>query len=265
MTSGNLAGLRVVVTREESDGESFANAIRALQGVPIACPSIEIRFRNPPGFDEALQQLWRFDWIVFTSRNSLRAVLSRLDKLGLEPVEALSKIAVAAVGVSTARELESAGIVVDLVPACHSASSLGREIVERGVEGALILFPASTIARRDLPGLLRGAGAGVVEFGVYETGRLSDLPAGCRTALCHGEADVLTFFSPSSVRNFYQLAGEAMARSLPAICIGATTANALVDLGVADPIIASEASVPGMTRALLEFGPRIMTRGKTEN
>src|SRR5690606_38108303 len=111
-----LAGLRVVVTREARESEAFADRLRALGAEPVVCPALEIRFRNPPGFHDALLALERFDWVVFTSANAVRAVAERCAALGIDPARGLARPKVAAVGEPTANTLRALVVQVDLVP-----------------------------------------------------------------------------------------------------------------------------------------------------
>jgi len=253
MEASALEGLRVVVTREAEAGEAFAARLRELGAEPLVCPAIEIHFRNPPGFHDALKALPRFDWVVFTSANAVRAVAERCAALGIDPASGLAHPKVAAVGEPTAEALRELGARVDLVPSVATGSALAEAMIEEGVAGSLVFIPASRIARPELPRALRQAGAGVVLFAVYDTRRPEGLPAECRRALEGGEVDVLTFFSPSAVRNFVALAGEDLARAYPNVCIGATTAAEVRELGLQQPMLAKGASEDGVIAALLEF------------
>lgn len=248
-----LAGLRVVVTREVRESEAFADRLRALGAEPVVCPALEIRFRNPPGFHDALLALERFDWVVFTSANAVRAVAERCAALGIDPARGLARPKVAAVGEPTANTLRALGVQVDLVPDLATGRALAEAMIAERVAGDLVFFPASRIASPDLPRALREAGAGVVLFAVYETLRPEELPEACRAALERGEVDVLTFFSPSAVRNFLRLAGKDVARAYPNVCIGATTASEARALGLREPLLAHGASEDGVIAALLEF------------
>jgi uroporphyrinogen-III synthase len=259
MSAGDLGGLRVAVTREAFAGEAFAARLRELGAAPVICPAIGIRFRNPPGFHDALLALERFGWVAFTSANAVRAVVERCAALGIDPVEALGRTRVAAVGRQTAEALRENGVEADLVPGGQSGSALAAAMIAEGVEGKLIFLPASRIARPELPNSLRAAGAGVVVFGVYETLAPDTLAVECREALERGEVDVLTFFSPSAARYFLSLAGET-ARQIPAVCIGETTAAAVRELGISELVVAPDTSADGVIAALLEFQRNVVSR-----
>jgi uroporphyrinogen III methyltransferase/synthase len=127
-------------------------------------------------------------------------------------------------------------------------------LVASGIEGKRVLLPASRIARPELPEALRRAEANVVQFAVYDTVRPARLPEAARKRIERGEVDVLTFASPSAVRNFVELGGGELLRSRPAICIGRTTASTAGEAGSLETIVAPRPSSGGLVDALLEFG-----------
>jgi uroporphyrinogen-III synthase len=116
-----------------------------------------------------------------------------------------------------------------------------------------VLLPASRIARPELPDALRRAGANVVQLAVYDTVRPEQLPEAARKRIERGEVDVLTFASPSAVRNFVELGGGELLRSRPVLCIGETTRSVTREAGVLEPIVAPRSSSNGLIDALLEF------------
>ena len=244
----SLNGLRVVITRDIGGNSIFAVKLAESGAIPIPCPAIEIAFRNPPGFDDALREIDRFDWLVFTSANAVAALNTRLEALDLDPATVLKRSKIAVVGSTTRQALGSLGATADIVASPANARSLVATLVDEGIVGALVLFPASRIAGMDLARRLRAAGAGVVQFSVYDTvdpGRI-DLPPA-------GEFDVVTFASPSAVRNIAGAAPPGWIASVPAICIGPTTAQAAREAGIRDVRIAPNASLDGLVAALLAF------------
>jgi hypothetical protein len=108
-------------------------------------------------------------------------------------------------------------------------------------------------ARGVLPDGLRALGAIVDVIPVYriEVEHAQDRAA--RRRLQAGEADVLTFTSPSTARNFVAVLGAQAAnvagRSLVA-CIGPVTAAAARDCGLTVGLVAERYTIPGLVAAL---------------
>ena len=243
-----LAGLRVLVTREREASAEFAALLAGAGATPVICPAIEIAYRNPPGLDEALRGLARFDWLVLTSANAVRALAARFDALELDPEAALDGVAIGVVGAATGTALAQLGGRPEVVAQPAHAEELAERLAAAGVDGALVLFPASRIARPELAQRLRVAGAGVVQLSVYDTVAPRNL-----TVPDVSRIDVATFTSPSTVRNFIDAAGGEWFASIPVVCTGPTTADAARAAGIANPIVAGEASLDGLTAALAQF------------
>jgi uroporphyrinogen-III synthase len=243
-----LAGLRVLVTRERGASEAFALELERLGAHPIICPALEVQFRNPPGLDEALMALGRFDWLVLTSANAVRALGRRFQALGLDAGRTLAAVSIGVVGAATEAALAELGGQARLVAQPANAANLAQRLDATGVEGALVLFPAARMARSELPQRLRAAGAGVVQLAVYETLAPRELVVPAADQL-----DAATFTSPSAVRNVAEVVDAAWFISTPAICIGPLTLEAAGNAGVSHALVAAEASMAGMLAALKEF------------
>ncbi len=247
MQEHTLSGLRVLVTRERSASESFAARLSELGAVPVICPAIEIRFRNPPGLDEALSAPDRFDWLLLTSANAVKAIERRFDALNLDARRTLASIRIGVVGQATEAALHRLGGMPAIVANPANADDLAARLESNGIDGALVLFPASRIAGSELPQRLRAAGAGVVQLAVYET----LTPEGLSPPK-PDEIDVATFTSPSAIRNIAAVAEAGWFATTPIVCIGPTTAKAACAAGCTSPIIATEASIRGMIEALMQ-------------
>lgn len=252
--SDRLAGVRVVVTRARDQAAPLVAALRAAGAEPVECPTIRVEDPADRGpLDRALARAadGRYDWVVFTSPNAVRRVFDRLGRLGMAP-DRLGTARVAAVGAGTARALEGAGVRVDLVP----ERALGEALVEAlglaGVAGARVLYPKGDLARDAVPDGLAAAGATVDAVEAYRTVPETGCDPRARERIRGGEVDVLTFASPSSVRNLIgSLGGDSGAvRSVPAVCVGPVTAAAARELGFHVGAVADDASVAGLIAAI---------------
>jgi uroporphyrinogen-III synthase len=252
MDAASLDGLRVLVSRDRASSETFAARLEKLGATPIVCPCIEFVGLHPPGLDEALVGIGNFDWLVFTSANAVAYTFERIEQLGFRPDEHLSHVRVAVVGGQTASALAARSVPADLIPEHESSIGLAEALTAAGIEGGLMLLPTSRIARPELADALRRAGAGVVQLPVYDTVRPDRIPVAAQAAIERGDVDLLTFASPSAVRNFVDLGGGELLRSRPSICIGETTASAR-EAGALEVIVAPSASSDGMLDALLQF------------
>ncbi|HUE75903.1 MAG TPA: uroporphyrinogen-III synthase [Chloroflexota bacterium] len=270
MSERPLQGRRIAITRSETQALGLMNRLRGLGAVPIVCPTIA--FAPPLDFkalDAAIARLESYDWVILTSANAVRALVSRLTDRGLK-VGALGRGWVAAIGPATAAELEKHGLTPDFLPTEFVAETLARQI---GVaSGQRVLVPSSDLAREALSDGLRARGAIVDDVVAYRTVPGEGVPR-LAELLQSRALDAVTFASPSSLRNL--LAGLAergtgrsaaltLLGSVSVVCIGPVTARAARAEGVRVDAIADEQSEQGIVDAILVLfgGSKVTSRGE---
>lgn len=252
-TERPLAGIGVVVTREDGEGGVLAGALGQYGATVLRWPAIRWAPADDPGpLDAALEGLDGFQWVVFTSPRAVEAVAARGGAWTAGP-------RIAAVGGATRVAAESHGWPVDVVPSTQTADALVDALRAAGVGAASrVFFPASEIAGDALEAGLRQAGADVVRVTAYRT-----LPAGldrqeCARAVAAGEVQVISFASPSAVENLrgglgVRLFDEVVGDVVIAV-IGPTTAAAARAAGASRVIQASDHSLTGLADRIAEWG-----------
>ena len=96
VTSGPLAGKRIVVTRAHRQADGLSSLLKQFGAEVIEAPVIEIR--EPDSYDAldtALKDILQYDWLILTSVNGVEAMFSRLEPLGLS-VDSLQHLKIAA-------------------------------------------------------------------------------------------------------------------------------------------------------------------------
>src|SRR5438552_11270166 len=102
MTDLPLAGRRILVTRAAHQAGKLSDGLRLLGAAAVEVPVLEIA--PPTSFeflDRALRQIGTYDWVIFTSANTVRAMASRGAEIGADPSRDCGA-KVAAVGTATA-------------------------------------------------------------------------------------------------------------------------------------------------------------------
>lgn len=244
-----LAGVRVLVTRAQEQAGELVALLESAGATPVLLPAIEILPAPAAPLDAALRRLTAYDWLVLTSVNGVRAIGQRMAALAIRPADA-PDVSVAAIGRATRTALEEIGFPVEYVPEAFVAEALVEGLVSRGVAGRRILLPRADIARDVLPQGLRAAGAQVDVIVAYRT-RAPQQPLGTALSALHaGQIDVVTFGSPSAVRNVVALHGGPFPEGVSVACIGPITAEAATASGLRVDIVAEEYSMPGLVDAL---------------
>ncbi len=243
MAQSTLAGRRIVITRPEADATRLADRLRALGAVPIVAPAIRIEFTDPPELDNALANLTRYHWIVFTSRSGVEAVFRRTDSVAGPKV--------AAIGPATAATLRAHGVEPELVPSEYVAEAILDGVGD--VRGLRFLLPRADIARETLVEGLESRGATVDEIAAYRTVEVS----APRAEL--GPIDAVTFTSSSTVRGF--LAGGPVPAGAKVVCIGPITAQTAREHGLDVAAVAQHYTEDGLIAALVvAFRPALGER-----
>src|SRR3979490_1098246 len=99
---GPLAGRTIVITRARAQAAEFVNQLERYGARVLLCPTIEIA--EPESYDrldEALDHLYGYDWIVFTSVNGVDYFLRRLATRAHQ-ISELDALRVCAIGDATA-------------------------------------------------------------------------------------------------------------------------------------------------------------------
>ena len=231
-----LVGARVVVTRPRHQAGQLLEILEQQGVTAYAMPLIRIEpLDDPTALDAALLDAvaGQFEWMVFTSANTVDAVAARLERMALEP-SALSKVRIASVGMATTRVATASGFTVELTGTGSTARDLAQEIVDRAKPGEHVLYPRSQLGRDDLRTVLEGAGLSVVSVDAYQTVTEDSLDLQLVEQVKRGEIDAITFSSPSSVHTLTSLVGDAPCKlgAVPAICAGPVTAAAAREAGL---------------------------------
>lgn len=251
-----LAGCRVLVTRAVEQAPELARRIETLGGEAVIFPLIRIRPMGDAGpLDEALDCLDQFDWIIFTSVNTVRLFLQRMRQRDI-PLERLSA-RVAAVGPKTKAVLEAEGVTVDVLPTEFHAEGLLDALLPQMTPGLRVLLPRSRIAREVLPEQLACHGAQVTAVDVYDTEPVREGAAQLASLLENRAVHWLTFTSSSTVQSFVDLlSGYDVPRLLKGVAvasIGPLTSATCRKLGLPVTVEAQPSSLDGLIQAMVQW------------
>jgi uroporphyrinogen III methyltransferase/synthase len=256
-----LFGKRVLVTRPREQAGELAELLEGLGAEPILAPLIRIVAPNDYGpLDEACAAIDRYTWIIFASANAVDAFMGRLAAAGLD-LRALKGVKVCAVGTATAARLAAVGFRVDLIPREFRAEAVVSALVDAGaVHGGKFLLPRADIGREVIAEELRARGAQVDEVVAYRTviaePEREDEPDVYRMMLDH-RIDVVTFTSPSAVRNFVNVFGAEQSadllRSTVVASIGPVTAEAATQHNIATTVMPREYTTAALAQAIVEY------------
>ena len=257
-----LAGRRIVVTRAPEQAEELIRRLTESGAQVVLLPTVRFAaLEDTAGLDDAIAGLNEVDWIVFTSANTVRFFLGRCRELGR--LASVARLPIAVVGAATRAALDAEGLAAAFVPHEFSGAGLAAELAPK-LAGKRVFLPRSDRAGEELPDALRDAGVVVTEVVAYRTAGPESIDAAIVNALRSGEADAITFFSPSAFHNFERAMGNDVAREIAArvafAAVGPTTAAAIRARGAQVSVESSAATSEAVTEAL----GRHFARGRAE-
>lgn len=254
-----LHGWRVLVPRTKDSTENLQEMLHTLGAVPFEVPTMSVEPpRTPQQMERAIHGLvsGRYEWVIFTSLNAVRAIRERFDEIGLD-ARSLSGIRIAAIGADTIEALIAMGVRPDLVPEGEqTTASLLEEWPEFDrINDPInrIFLPRADLATETLVAGLTELGWEVEDVTAYRTVRAAPPHVDTREAIKGGGFDAVVFTSSSTVRNLVGIAGKPHAASVIA-CIGPATAKTAQEHGLRVDVLPEEPTMLALVQALAAHG-----------
>jgi uroporphyrinogen III methyltransferase/synthase len=254
-----LYGWRVLVPRTKDQAGVMTDRLAVHGASAEEVPTIAVEPpRSPTQMERAVKGLvdGRYQWVVFTSTNAVRAVWEKFAEFGLD-ARAFSGVKIACVGTATAEKVRAFGIVPDLVPDAlesQESSSEGVLAIFPPYDDVLdpvdrVLLPRADIATETLAAGLRDRGWEIDDVTAYRTVRAAPPAAEIRDAIKSGGFQAVCFTSSSTVRNLVGIAGKPHTRTVVA-CIGPQTAATAREFGLRSDVEPEVAAVDTLVDAL---------------
>ena len=253
--SGELCGLRVLVTRPAGQAERLCRLIDAAGGEAFCLPAIDI-LDPVDGYhlESVVASLANYDLAVFISVNAVNRGLDFITAHGEWPAQ----VRIATVGVRTAVALEPYGLTADLVPE-HDFSSEGLLALDelQDMRARRVVIFRGNGGREVLRDTLVERGAEVDYVEVYRRACPLVDPQEIMPYWQPGILDVITITSNETLQNLFDMAGvegQPRLREIPLLVVGERQAVLAQQLGFArQPILAEHASDEAIVAALNEY------------
>ncbi len=253
-----LYGWKTLVPRTKEQAGAMSERLRGYGAVPVEVATIAVEPpRTPTQMERAIKGLvtGRYEWIVFTSTNAVRAVREKFEEFGLD-ARAFAGVKIACVGEATADAVRAFGITPELLPSGEQSSE-GLLADFPPYDDVLdpinrVLLPRADIATETLVAGLRELGWEIDDVTAYRTVRAAPPASEIRDAIKTGGFQAVCFTSSSTVRNLVGIAGKPHARTVVA-CIGPQTAATAREFGLRVDVEPDEASVAALVDALAGY------------
>ena len=209
--------------------------------------------------DEAIANLYGYDWIIFVNPEAVRSFVERLEQQARE-VSDLDSLRVCAIGEATATALERARVHVDVVAAQAEPAAIVDQLATYagGIEHldrVNFLLPQAAIGRDYLKDEIENIGARADVVVAYQTVAHDDVTrlASLQSMLLTSSVDAVVFNDPDEVSELASVFDTndlgMLLRNAVVLAVGDRTTDAARAFGVSQPLQPSESS----SRAIIEL------------
>ena len=224
----------------------------------LSLPKLDVRVPETyAALDEAIENLFGYDWLIFRNVDSVTFFLSRLRKLG-HLISELDSLRVCALGQDALQQLEDSRVHVDVIPD-HSSTQAVFEAIETyaggraAISGLNCLVPTAGPSCKSLQAVLEDAGARADLVTAYRTCSTNDLSR-ISALLTGGAVDCVAFANASEVLELAQIfdvneLGELL-KEVAVACGDQETAGYAAKLGLAVNITPTAVEAPGLAQAI---------------
>lgn len=242
----------VLILRDARQSDIFAKKLMQNNFEPVVCPVIQIEKRElSPELAEAINNIERYSWLVFTSPNGVKAFFEMFLAAGGD-LRRLGGVKFATIGKATAEVLQKVGFKADFVPNKQVSDSLAAGLAEQLTANDRLLLPRSAIANNNMVSIL-AAKCPVDDIKIYDTKIKTENEEELKSLLTTGEVKYIPFTSASTVDGFVKAIGGDLSAlaNVKTAAIGPVTKKRMLELGITPNLEATEHSLDGIVAALL--------------
>lgn len=259
VTTINLAG-RTILVSPDARHAKLATELERHGARVLTWPRLDMsHVESNAALDEAMENLFGYDWLIFRNIYAVDFFLRRLRELGRDVGE-LDSLRVCAIGEAIKVRLEEFLVHVDVIPdRLSSAAALSAIESYAGgrnsFRGQNFLIPRAAIGRDSLTQTLEDAGARVDEVTSYRTCS-ADNPdlAQIKGLLTGGGIDCIAFAASSEIRDFAAVFdANDLALLLTGVivaCVDESTTQTAADFGLRLEVTSGESTSPALAHAI---------------
>lgn len=241
---------KIAVTRTTEKAGEIERILSEKGAYVMPFPTIKIgELEDYSELDNAIYNISKYSWILFTSVNGVDSFFMRMKKLHKD-IRCLSNIKIFVIGERTRKAVEDKGIFVDAMPEKYNSDE-GGKILETFIDDSdMVLYPTSNIAGDNIVKSVERAGGIVHKITAYTNTLNDDINKNIVDDIKNGGYDAIAFASSSQAENFMKITKGEFGKAK--ICsIGVKTTETLENLGVNVDITAEVSTVKGLCDAVL--------------
>ena len=248
--SNALSGKVIISTRPVDAAFCFAQMLEEYGATVYHLPMIEIRKCTvAPEASKRIKAVDSYNWLVFKSMNAVSFFFDLLNEEELAKIK--NNVKVAAIGSKTVEVLRKYGITDVYSNPGETSRELFTFLKDKLKSTDKVLIPMGDLSNKSHDAILSGFAVECIT--VYNNCKPVKNDIALLDKITNNNYDLLTFASPSSIINLKKtLNNDKIFSNLKTVCIGATTANAMRELGGQVLVTAQKANNQGLVEAILE-------------
>ncbi|MGN0158533.1 MAG: uroporphyrinogen-III C-methyltransferase [Brotaphodocola sp.] len=243
-----LHGKRVLITGTRYFAQEMESELKPLGAEAVAVSLIESRPLWGEVQEKALEELERYQWLVFTSSNGVDLFFEAM-RHAKKDLRSLMHIKFAAIGRKTAAALEAHGFSCDFVPSSFSGADLAAEWIPTLEKDTRVMLMRAKEGSAVLPRKLKEAGIKFADIPLYET--WADERRREELNRIVKEVDYVTIASASAVKALCRMLDDKEGLSAKVVSIGPYTTKEADERGIKVQVEASEFTAAGIASAIL--------------
>ena len=247
-----LQDIGVLVTRPAHQAEPLCRLIEQHSGIPIRFPTLEIAdIENDQNLNSQIQRLDEFDIAIFISPNAVNKAINRIRSNRIWP----NKIKIAAVGKSSAKALDSLGLIADIFPSLSFNSEALLELEPMlNVAGKNIIIFRGEGGREHLADTLISRGANVEYAECYRRIRPKSDTSEIIKRGENGEIKIIISTSNEGLQNLHDMIGSSSRKWLintPIILVSKRAVEFANQLGFTNTHVSDQANDDAILNSIL--------------
>ncbi len=255
VTERLLLGKTMLVTRAAAQSREFGALLESDGATVVYFPTIEIV--DPESWvdcDRAIADIDQYYGLIFTSQNSVRNFIKRISSVRPESLSIIQQRKVYAVGERTKVALEEYDLPVAFAPKEFTSEDLGRALQRGLINERRFLHVRGNLGGEEIRHAIESHGGHIDEVVIYRTVKPELRDAShIEQSLRKGEIDLVIFFSPSSIQNFFDVISPDSVQSVRLAAVGSITARALEALGLPVHIVPPKSTSVSFAQSIAQY------------
>lgn len=240
-----LSGINVGITGTKDLLKKQRNQLEYLGANVYELCNFDVMYMEDEDFINAINTIYKYQWIIFTSANSVKATFRKIAELDID-LRNLYCVKFAVVGSGTAEILKNYGFKADFIPTHYSSKCLANELSKKLTENDLVFIPRAKKCSKDLKEIFTKNKINFDEKIVY------DITLSEKNIIDLSKLDIITFGCSTAVKEF--LTGNPINDIINCkmVCIGEQTKKELEKSGL-NVTKTEQSDVNGLIKTIVEM------------